>query len=220
MWLFMNKIRILLVDDHAMFRSGLRVLLNLYPDFQIVGEAGNGQDALSAVRELVPDVVLMDIAMPGLDGLVATRRIREDHPQIRVILLTQHENREYVTPALKAGAAGYVLKRAADEELVRAVRAVCQGQTYLDPMIASVVVDDYRRRLEDTAVDDQFEHLTPREQEVFLLVAKGHTNRDIAEILGISHKTVDYHRTNVMRKLDVHNRTDLTRYAIRRGLVS
>ena len=152
----MNKIRILLVDDHTMFRSGLRVLLGLYPDFDVVGEAGDGQEALDAVRELAPDIVLMDIAMPGLDGLVATRRIHEEHSQARVILLTQHENREYVTPALKSGAAGYVLKRAADEELVRAVRAVYQGQTYLDPMIASVVVDDYRHRLEDMPSDDQY----------------------------------------------------------------
>jgi DNA-binding NarL/FixJ family response regulator len=162
----------------------------------------------------------MDIAMPGLDGLVATRRIHEEHSQARVILLTQHENREYVTPALKSGAAGYVLKRAADEELVRAVRAVYQGQTYLDPMIASVVVNDYRHRLEDMPADDQYESLTPREREVLVLVAEGHTNREVAELLGISHKTVDYHRTNVMRKLDVHNRTELTRYAIRRGLMS
>jgi len=216
----MTKIRILLVDDHTMFRSGLRVLLNLYPDFEVVGEAGDGQEALDAVRELAPDIVLMDIAMPGLDGLVATRRIHEEHSQARVILLTQHENREYVTPALKSGAAGYVLKRAADEELVRAVRAVYQGQTYLDPMIASVVVSDYRRRLEDTPDDDQYESLTPREREVLVLVAKGYTNREVAELLGISHRTVDYHRTNVMRKLDVHNRTELTRYAIRRGLMS
>jgi DNA-binding NarL/FixJ family response regulator len=216
----MTKIRILLVDDHTMFRSGLRVLLNLYPDFEVVGEAGDGQEALDAVRELAPDIVLMDIAMPGLDGLVATRRIHEEHSQARVILLTQHENREYVTPALKSGAAGYVLKRAADEELVRAVRAVYQGQTYLDPMIASVVVNDYRHRLEDMPADDQYESLTPREREVLVLVAEGHTNREVAELLGISHKTVDYHRTNVMRKLDVHNRTELTRYAIRRGLMS
>lgn len=216
----MNKIRILLVDDHTMFRAGLRVLLSLYADFDIVGEAGDGQEALDAVRELAPDVVLMDIAMPGLGGLVATRRIHEEHPKTKVILLTQHENREYVAPALKAGASGYVLKRAADEELVRAVRAVFQGQTYLDPMIASVVVSDYRRRLEDTSDDDPYESLTPRELEVLVLVAKGHTNREVAELLGISHKTVDYHRTNVMRKLDVHNRTGLTRYAIRRGLMS
>ena len=216
----MEKIRILLVDDHAMFRSGLRVLLSLYPDFEIVGEAGDGQAAFDVIRELGPDVVLMDIAMPGVDGLVATRQITKEHPQIRVILLTQHENREYVTPALKSGAAGYVLKRAADEELVRAVRAVYQGHIYLDPMIASVVVNDYRRRLEDAPEDDQIENLTPREREVLVLVAKGHTNREVAEILGISHKTVDYHRTNVMRKLDVHNRTELTRYAIRRGLIT
>ena len=216
----MDKIRILLVDDHTMFRSGLRILLNLYPDFEIVGEAGDGQEAFDAIRELGPDVVLMDIAMPGVDGLVATRQISEEHPQIRVILLTQHENREYVTPALKSGAAGYVLKRAADEELVRAVRAVYQEQIYLDPMIASVVVNDYRRRLEDAPEDDQIDNLTPREREILVLVAKGHTNREVAELLGISHKTVDYHRTNVMRKLDVHNRTELTRYAIRRGLIT
>lgn len=216
----MNKIRILLVDDHTIFRSGLRVLLGLYADFDIIGEAGDGQEALEAVRKLKPDIVLMDIAMPGLDGLAATRRIHDEHPQAKVILLTQHENREYITPALQSGASGYVLKRAADEELVRAVRAVSQGQTYLDPMITSVVVNDYRRRLEDSPIDDQYEDLTPREREILVLVAKGYTNREVAGLLDISHKTVDYHRTNVMRKLEVHNRTELTRYAIRRGLIS
>ena len=216
----MNKIRIVLVDDHSMFRSGIRVLLSLYPDFDVVGEASDGQEALDVVRELLPDVVIMDIAMPGLDGLTATRRILDEHPRARVILLTQHENREYITPALKSGASGYVLKRAADEELVRAVRSVHQGQTYLDPMVAGVVVNDYRRRLDGEIVHDQYENLTPREREVLVLIAKGYTNRAAAELLGISHKTVDYHRTNVMRKLDIHNRTELTRFAIRRGLIS
>ena len=215
----MDKIRILLVDDHAMFRAGLRVLLDLYPDFEVVGEAGDGQQALAQVRELAPDVVLMDIAMPGLDGLMATRRIREESPQSRVIVLTQHENREYITPALKVGASGYVLKRAADEELVSAIRAVYQGQTYLDPLVAGIVVDDYRRRLEGLPEGDPYESLTDREREVLVLVAKGHTNREIAELLHISPKTVDFHRTNVMRKLDLHSRTELTRYALRRGLI-
>jgi len=216
----MGKIRILLVDDHTMFRAGLRVLLELYPDFEVVGEAGDGQEALAQVRELAPDVVLMDIAMPGLDGLMTTRRIREESPQSKVIVLTQHENREYITPALKVGASGYVLKRAADEELVSAIRAVYQGQTYLDPLVAGIVVDDYRRRLEGLPQGDPYESLTDREREVLVLVAKGHTNREIAELLHISPKTVDFHRTNLMRKLDLHNRTELTRFALRRGLVT
>lgn len=216
----MDKIRILLVDDHTMFRAGLRVLLDLYPDFEVVGEAGDGQEALALVREQSPDVVLMDIAMPGLDGLMATRRIREESPQSRVIVLTQHENKEYITPALQVGASGYVLKRSADEELVSAIRAAYQGRTYLDPLVTGIVVDDYRRRLERVPVGDPYESLTDREREVLVLVAKGRTNREIAELLHISPKTVDFHRTNLMRKLDMHSRTELTRYAIRRGLIS
>lgn len=216
----MDKIRILLVDDHAMLRAGLRVLLDLYPDFEVVGEAGDGQEALALVREQSPDVVLMDIAMPGLDGLMVTRRIREESPQSRVIMLTQHENKEYITPALQVGALGYVLKRSADEELVSAIRAVYQGQTYLDPLVTGIVVDDYRRRLEGVPEGDPYESLTDREREVLVLVAKGRTNREIAELLHISPKTVDFHRTNLMRKLDVHSRTEVTRYAIRRGLIS
>lgn len=215
-----RKIRILLVDDHAIFRAGLRVLLELYPDYEVVGEAGDGREALAQVRDLSPDIVLMDIAMPGLDGLTATRLILEENPQCKVIVLTQLENREYITPALKVGAAGYVLKRAADEELIRAIRAAYQGQAYLDPEVTGIVVDDYCRHLDGTLGGDPYETLTDREREVLILTAKGHTNREIAELLYISPKTVDFHRTNLMRKLGLHKRTELTRYAIRRGLIA
>ena len=216
----METIRILLVDDHTIFRAGLRVLLDLYPGFEVVGEAANAQEGLSQVRALSPDVVLMDIAMPGLDGLAATRMIREQSPQCRVIVLTQFENSEYIAPALKVGAAGYVLKRAADEELIRAIEAVHQGQTYLDPAVTSVVVDEYRRHLDGGSDGDPYSLLTDREREVLVLAAKGNTNRGMAALLHISPKTVDFHRTNLMRKLGMHNRTELTRYAIRRGLIT
>ncbi len=212
-------IRILIADDHAILRAGIRALLQLHPDFEVVGEAANGQEALAQTQKLTPDVVLMDIGMPGMDGLAATRAIIAAHPHIRVLILTQHENREYVLPALKAGAAGYVLKRAPDDSLIQAIRAVYTGQTYTDPRISDVLVDDVRRRAEG-APPDPFDTLTGREREVLTLLAQGKTYKQVAETLFISVKTVDFHRTNLMRKLNLSNRSELTRFAIQRGLIN
>jgi NarL family two-component system response regulator LiaR len=210
-------VRVLLVDDHAMFRAGVKSLLAFNPEFEIVGEADSGQQALDKVREVKPDIVIMDIAMPGMDGLSATRLIKELHPEVKVLLLSQHENREYILPALKMGASGYVLKRAAADELIQAVKSINAGKSYLDPDVADIVVNDYRYK--KTGADDSYDSLTEREREVLIYLARGRTNREIAEILCISLKTVDFHKGNLMRKLEIHNRVELTKYAMHKGLV-
>ncbi len=212
----MSKIRVLLVDDHAILRAGLRALLETYPDIEIVGEAGDGTEAIAKVRELKPDVVLMDVAMPGMNGLVATRYILEENPDTRVLILTQYGNKEYVLPLLQAGASGYVLKQAADTDLITAIRTVYEGQSFLYPPVAKLLLDAYTSEQGGT---DPYEQLTPREREVLIYIAEGYTNREIADILHISPKTVDVHRTRLMQKLDLHNVADLTRYAIRHGLI-
>ncbi len=214
----MGKIRVLIVDDHAILREGIRALLALSKDVEVVGEAPDGQTGIERARELVPDVVLMDIAMPGLDGLEATRRIKERHKSIKVLILTQHENREYVFPILKAGADGYVLKKAAGTELISAIRAVHEGGTFLYPSVAKTVVEDYLRP-DGTISERRHSKLTDREIEVLKLVAEGRSNQEIADLLCLSVKTVTGHRTNIMEKLDLHSRTELVKYAIRTGLI-
>ncbi|MHB0870676.1 MAG: response regulator [Chloroflexota bacterium] len=214
----MGKIRVLLVDDHAILREGIRALLALSKDVEVVGEAADGQSGIDRARELAPDVVLMDIAMPGLDGLEATRRIKERHKGTRVLILTQHENREYVFPILKAGADGYVLKKAAGTELISAIRAVHEGGTFLYPSVAKTVVEDYLRP-DGTIAERRHSRLTDREIEVLKLVAEGRSNQEIADLLCLSVKTVTGHRTNIMEKLDLHSRTELVKYAIRTGLI-
>lgn len=214
----MNKIRVLLVDDHAVLRAGIRALLDMQPDIEVIGEAGDGRQAVERVRELHPDVILMDIGMPGLDGMAATREILASNPRSRVLFLTQHENKEYILPALKLGAAGYVLKRAEGDELITAIRTVHNGGTFLDPAVAEAVVSEIGR---DAKTDtDPFDSLSEREREVLVMLARGETYQQIAETLFISPKTVDFHRANLMRKLGLTNRADLTRFAIQRGLLN
>ncbi len=210
-------IRILIADDHAIVRAGIRALLQLHPDFEVVGEAADGHEAILQARHLQPDVILMDLAMPGMDGLAATHEIRRIAPQTRVLVLSQHENREYVLPALRAGAAGYVLKRAPDDTLVRAIRAVYAGETYIDPRLADLLVEEVRRSGEGPA--DPLDTLTEREREILVLLAQGKSYQEIAQTLFISVKTVDFHRTNLMRKLGLKNRAELVQFAIRRGLI-
>ena len=211
-----KKIKILIVDDHAMLRDGIRALLNLHEDVEIVGEAAEGREALEKVRELQPDVVLMDIAMPGMDGLEATRRLKKKHPNARVLVLTQHDNREYVLSAIRAGAAGYVPKRGLGSELLTAIRAVNDGHSFLYPSAAAALIDDYLRQVDE----EPYDRLSNREREILKLIADGYTSREIANMLFISLKTVLGHRTNLMEKLDIHNRTELIKYAMRKGLVS
>lgn len=210
-------IRVLLVDDHTMFREGVRVLLSDYEDIEVVGEAANGREAIDKVTQLHPDVVLLDIAMPGLGGLEATIEIRKLEPECRVLILTQYDNREYVFPILKAGATGYLLKHADPADLVSAIRAVHAGGSFLDPPVAKAVLDRYLAQGEIPG--DPHETLSDRERQVLRLVAEGHTNKEIAALLVLSVKTVMGHRANLMEKLGIHNRTELVKYAIRHGLI-
>ncbi|MBM3133356.1 MAG: response regulator transcription factor [Chloroflexi bacterium] len=212
----MDKIRVLIADDHSIVRSGIRALLELQEDIEVIGEAANGREAIEMIAKLSPDVALMDIAMPLMDGLEATRRIAKSHPKTRVLILTQHDNKEYALSGIKAGAAGIVPKKAGPSELVSAIRAVHQGDSFIHPSMAKWMVKDYLQRVGE----DPFDSLTDREREILKLVAEGHSNQEIADQLFISVKTVLGHRDKIMQKLDIHSRTDLIKYAIRKGLIS
>ena len=214
----MNTVRVLLADDHTLVRAGLRKLLESIPAMEVVGEAGDGLALLELAERLRPDVVLMDIAMPGLNGLEATGRICRAWPEVRVLILSMHQNAEYVRQALRQGAAAYLLKDAAPLELELALAAVLRGETYLSPAVSKGVVSDYVQRLRsDEPAEDA---LTPRQREVLQLIAEGHSTKEIARRLDLSVKTVETHRTQLMRQLDIHEVAGLVRYAIRSGLVS
>ncbi len=214
----MSVVRILLVDDHAMLRDGVRMVLEAHPGFEVVGTADNGVDAVALANSLQPDIAVLDVAMPGLNGLEATREIRARCPDTEIVILSMHEGEDYLREALRAGAAGYVLKRAAAKELVGAIQAVQRGESYLDPALTRTLISDYVRKVD--RADLPADALTERELEVLTLVAEGLTNRQIAAQLNISIKTVQSHRANLMDKLDLHDRTELVRYAIRRGLIA
>jgi two-component system response regulator NreC len=214
----MNKIRVLLADDHTILRDGIRALLDDQADIEVIGEAGDGQATVKMTAQLQPDVVVMDIAMPLLNGLEATRQIQRDLPQVKVLILTMHENEEYIRQVLAAGALGYVLKDAAARDLIGAIRAVYQGEAVLSPAITRLVIEDYLR-WGDIRPPDSSNGLTSREREVLQLIAEGYTNKEIAEILCISIKTVQSHRTNLMSKLDLHDRGELIKYAIQKKII-
>ena len=212
----MDPIRVLVVDDHAVLREGICALLAQHVDIRVVGQASNGIQALEQVEALQPHIVLMDITMPEMDGLEATRQIKARWPQTRVLVLTQHENKEYALPLLQAGASGYVLKKGGGGELVEAIRAVHTEGAFLHPSVAREMMD---RALEQDAGAANAPRLTEREREVLRMVAEGLSSREIADQLCLSAKTVITHRANIMEKLGVHNRAELVKYAIREGLV-
>lgn len=206
----MPEIRLLLADDHAILSAGLRALLGYYDDIEIVGEARDGTEAVELVGERRPDIVLMDIAMPGLNGIEATRLIRQQYPHTRVLVLSQHGERQYVLAVLQAGASGYILKRALGSDLVGALRAVARGETYLHPAVSAVLVEE---------VQCPGEPLTHREKEILVHIVHGEANPQIAASLSLSIKTVEWHRSNLMSKLNAHNAAELVRIALEQGLV-
>jgi two-component system, NarL family, response regulator NreC len=216
----MSQIRILLVDDHAVVRAGLRMLLGADPQLVIAGEAETGSEGVRLACELEPDVVLMDISMPDMSGIEATRRIKEQRPDVAVLALTMHEDDQYFFEMLAAGASGYVPKRAAPNDLLSAIHAVQRGGVFLFPSLARLLVSDYLQRSEHGLTAGRgFEALTDREREVLTLIAQGRTNGEIADQLVISVKTVNRHRENIMAKLNLHSRVELVRYAIEKGLI-
>jgi two-component system response regulator NreC len=214
-------LNVLLVEDHAIVRQGIVALLAEEPDITVVGETGDGSQALVLVEALRPNIVLMDLSLPGMGGIEAIRQVRERFPDVRVVVLSMHESEEYVFRALRAGASAYVVKQSTSTELVLALRAVAAGSTFLSPAISEILIDDYVHRAASQARDREALHiLTPREREVLQLIARGLNNRQIAERLHISIKTVETHRGNMMGKLDVHDRAGLVRFAMQSGLIT
>jgi DNA-binding NarL/FixJ family response regulator len=214
----MDKIRVLIADDHGLLREGIRALLSAAPDLLVVGEAADGRAAVDACKALDPDVVLMDIAMPGLGGLEATLELKKESPRTRILVLTQYEDREYVRRFLKAGVSGFVLKKTAGSALADAIRAVHKGGLVLDPQIAREAMVQ-AGPAPQSGQGDLYETLTDREKQVLKLVAEGKSNKEVAEVLGISVKTAMSHREHAMNKLDLHNRTELVRFALEKGVL-
>ena len=214
----MAKIRILIADDHALLREGIRAILSREPDLEVVGEAADGREAVERSKTLQPDIVLMDIAMPGLGGLEAALELKRDCPRVKVLVLTQYEDREYVSSFLKAGAAGYVLKKAVGAELASAVRSAAKGGLVLDPQVAREALREPEPQGTGDG-SDPYDALTDREKQVLKLVAEGKSNKEVAALLGVSVKTAMSHRERVMEKLGLHNRTDLIRFALKKGVI-
>lgn len=214
----MDKIKLFLADDHTILRAGIKALLEVEPDMVVVGEAEDGRSAVKLACQLLPDVVLMDIAMPLLSGLEATRQIKRAYPEVKVLMLTMHDNEDYIRQALANGAMGYILKDASTHELLDAIRAVHRGEAVLSPAITRLVIEDYLR-WGDIQKNRSSDGLSPREREVLQLIAEGYSNRQISEIMSISIKTVQTHRMNLMSKLDLHDRADLIKYAIQRKII-
>jgi len=216
----MNKIRILVADDHGVVRRGLRLQLELHEDFEVAGEAADGREAVRLAEEIQPDVVIMDIAMPNLNGIEATAQIVKRNPKTGVIILSMHSDETYIVRTLAAGAKGYLLKDTAEADLQRAVRAVAQGKPFFSPAIAQALLDDYLRQLQQRGVADSYDLLTDREKEVLQLLAEGKSNKEVASILSLSPYTVETHRAHIMQKLNLHSTAEIVLYAVRKKIIS
>lgn len=216
----MGKLRLLLGDDHALLRLGLKKILEERPEWQVIAEAGDGRTAVRQALELSPDVVILDIGMPMLNGIEATKQIIRRLPNCGILILSMHADEAYVTQALRAGAKGYLLKDSAGTDLIRAVTAVATGKSFFSPAVAKVMLDDYVQRLAEKGVDDRYELLSEREREILQLVAEGHSSKAVAELLSISPATVETHRAHILQKLDVHSTAELVLFAVRRRIIS
>jgi len=216
----MRKTRILLADDHKLMRSGLKVLIEQQPGLAIVGEAADGREAVALAKTLKPDVVVMDIGMPNLNGIEAAHQITQALPEIAVVMLSMHSDESYILRALKAGAKGYLLKDSAEADLIRAVHAVAGGKSFFSPAVSKVLLDDYVRKLKRSGTEDSYDLLTPREREILQLVAEGKSNKDIANLLNLSVHTIETHRSNIMEKLNLRGIPELILYAVRRGIIA
>jgi two-component system, NarL family, response regulator NreC len=216
----MARLRILLGDDHILVRQGIRKILEEKPEWEVVGEASDGRDAVRQAETVHPHVAVLDIGMPLLNGIEATRQIVRRSADVHVLILSMHSNEGYIIQALKAGATGYLLKDSVDTDLIRAVAAVASSKSFFSPAVAKVMLDDYVRHLADKGIADRFESLSPREREIFQLIAEGHSNKEIAELLSVSTATIETHRAHVLQKLDIHNTAELVLYAVRRGVIS
>ena len=216
----MRKIRIVLADDHKLMRSGLRVLLEQQQDFAVVGEASDGREAVTLVSSEKPDVLVMDVGMPTLNGIEAASQITQGHPEISIVMLSMHSDESYVLRALKAGAKGYLLKDSAETDLIRAVRSVAEGKSFFSPAVSKVLLDDYVRKLKRSGNEDPYDLLTPREREILQLIAEGKSNKEVAQLLNLSVYTVETHRANIMEKLHLHGVPELILYAVRKGIIS
>jgi two-component system response regulator NreC len=216
----MAHIRILLADDHTVVRDGLRALLEKQPDMTVIGEAADGRDSVRMAEEQLPDVVVMDIAMPNMNGIEATRRILAANPQTGVVILSMHQDESYVLRSLKAGAKGYLLKDSLRSDVIEAVRSVSQGRSFLTKKVSRLLQEDYIRQMERRGVEDSYDLLTSREREILQLVAEGQTNKEVATMLNISLTTVETHRTHILQKLGLHSIPELILYAVRKGIIS
>ena len=216
----MPKLRIVLGDDHTLVRQGVRKILEGRTDWTVVAEAGDGREAVRQTLQFEPDVAVLDIGMPLLNGIEAARQITRKAPGVHVLIVSMHSDEAYITQALQAGAKGYLLKDSADTDLIRAVEDVAAGRSFLSPVVARVMLDDYVRQLAGRGIVDRYEALSEREREIFQLVAEGHSNKEIADLLSISPATVETHRAHVLQKLDLHNTAELVLYAVRRGVIS